>query len=144
MKELDQQKTLDLLQNIMEYELAGVIRYTYYSLVVTGSNRTAIVDFIKEQAEESLTHAQRVGEILVSLKGNPKPRSTEIEEIEEKSVKNILIASQNHEQKAIEMYKELLSSVRENNPELIEFISDMIEEEGSHHLELEQMIQNLA
>jgi bacterioferritin len=144
MKELDQQKTLDLLQNIMEYELAGVIRYTYYSLVVTGSNRTAIVDFIKEQAEESLTHAQRVGEILVSLKGNPKPRSIEIEEIEEKSVKNILIASQNHEQKAIEMYKQLLSSVRESNPELIEFISDMIEEEGSHHLELEQMIQNLG
>jgi bacterioferritin len=144
MKEFDQQKTLDLLQNIMEYELAGVIRYTYYSLVVTGSNRTAIVDFIKEQAEESLTHAQRVGEILVSLKGNPKPRSTEIEEIEEKSVKNILIASQNHEQKAIEMYKQLLSSVQESNPELIEFISDMIEEEGSHHLELEQMIQNLG
>jgi bacterioferritin len=144
MKELDQQKTLDLLQNIMEYELAGVIRYTYYSLVVTGSNRTAIVDFIKEQAEESLTHAQRVGEILVSLKGNPKPGSTDIEEIEEKSVKNILIASQNYERKAIEMYKELLSSVRESNPELIEFISDMIEEEGSHHLELEQMIQNLG
>ncbi len=144
MKEIDQQKTFDLLQSIMEYELAGVIRYTYYSLVVTGSNRTAIVNFIKEQAEESLTHAQRVGEILVSLKGNPKPGITHIEEIEEKSVKNILIASRKHEQTAIEMYKQLLSSVRETNPELIEFISDMIEEEGNHHLELEQMIKDLV
>jgi bacterioferritin len=144
MKEFDSQKTLDLLQSIMEYELAGVIRYTYYSLVVTGSNRTSIVNFLKEQAEESLTHAQRVGEILVSLKGNPKPRSADIKETEEKSVKDILIASQNHEQKAIEMYKQLLSSVRYSNPELIEFISDMIEEEGNHHLELEQMIQNLS
>ncbi|WP_211293189.1 hypothetical protein [Brunnivagina elsteri] len=49
-----------------------------------------------------------------------------------------------NEQKAIEMYKQLLSSVQESNPELIEFISNMIEEEGNHHLELEQMIQDLV
>ncbi|NJL63651.1 MAG: bacterioferritin [Methylacidiphilales bacterium] len=143
MTEFDSRKTLNLLQSIMEYEFAGVIRYTYYSLVVTDSNQTDIVNFLKEQAEESLTHAQRIGEILVSLKGNPKPRSTNLEEIEKSSVKDILIASQNHEQTAIEIYKQLLSSVRESNPELINCISDMIEEEGSHYFELEQMIKDL-
>lgn len=47
MQELDQKKTIDLLNAIMEFELAGVVRYTHYSLMVTGPNRIPIVTFFK-------------------------------------------------------------------------------------------------
>ena len=61
---LDSNKVIDILNEIMEYELAGVVRYTHYSLMVGGPNRLPIVDFLKEQANESLVHAQQAGELL--------------------------------------------------------------------------------
>ena len=57
MRELDHSKTIDILNTIMEFELAGVVRYTHYSLMVTGPNRLPIVAFFKAQASESLLHA---------------------------------------------------------------------------------------
>ncbi len=69
MQELDNKKTIDLLNAIMEFELAGVVRYTHYSLMVTGPYRIPIVDFFKAQASESLLHAQQVGEILTGIDG---------------------------------------------------------------------------
>ena len=52
-----------ILNEIMEYELSGVVRYTHSSLMVTGPHRLPIVDFLKEQASESLQHAQQAGEL---------------------------------------------------------------------------------
>ena len=67
MKELDIKSTIKILNQIMEYELAGVVRYTHYSLMVTGPYRIPLVDFFKAQATESLTHAQQAGEIITGL-----------------------------------------------------------------------------
>ena len=39
-----------ILNAIMEYELAGVVRYTHYSLMIVGPHRLPIVQFLKEQA----------------------------------------------------------------------------------------------
>lgn len=55
MKELDVKSAIKILNTIMEYELAGVVRYTHYSLMVTGPYRIPLVDFFKAQASESLT-----------------------------------------------------------------------------------------
>ena len=51
--------TQELLQEILELELAGVIRFTHYALMVRGPNRIPIVAFFQGQATESLAHAQR-------------------------------------------------------------------------------------
>ena len=71
MKELNHEETQALLTKIMEFELAGVVRYTHYSLMVAGPNRIPIVQFMKAQATESLLHATQAGEILVGLGGHP-------------------------------------------------------------------------
>lgn len=39
MVELDKQKAVNLLNRILEAELAGVVRYTHYSFLVFGHNR---------------------------------------------------------------------------------------------------------
>src|SRR4028119_289904 len=111
MRELDPKKAIDLLKTIMEFELAGVVRYTHYSLMVTGPNRIPIVDFFKAQAAESLIHAQQVGEILTGLEGHPSLRIAPIEETYKHSVRDILAESLNHEKKALDMYKEDRKSV---------------------------------
>ena len=75
----DTQQFLPVLNEIMKAELAGVVRYTHYSLVITGPNRLPLVDFMKMQASESLLHAQQVGEILTGLGGHPEQGIAPIE-----------------------------------------------------------------
>ena len=71
MHDLNVDETCSILNQIMEYELAGVVRYTHYSLMVTGPYRIPIVQFMKEQAQESLDHAQQAGELITGLNGHP-------------------------------------------------------------------------
>ena len=43
MKEINSKEVCDILNEIMEYELAGVVRYTHSSLMVSGPYRIPIV-----------------------------------------------------------------------------------------------------
>ena len=54
MKNLDKDKTILILNDILEYELAGVVKYTHFALMVTGPNRLSLDSFFKAQATESL------------------------------------------------------------------------------------------
>jgi len=144
MRELDQKKTIDLLNSIMEFELAGVVRYTHYSLMVTGPNRIPIVEFFKLQATESLTHAQQVGEILTGLDGHPSLRITPMEETYKHSVRDILEESLTHEKKALELYKSLLDTVTDASVYLEEFARTMIGTEELHNIEIKKMLRDYS
>src|SRR6202022_4829003 len=67
MNDIDKQEVVDLLNRILESELAGVVRYTHYSFLVFGYNRIPIVSWLREQATESLTHSQQAGELITHL-----------------------------------------------------------------------------
>ena len=64
MNETDKQSAIEILNRIMELELAGVVRYTHYSLMVFGYNRIPIVSWLKGNADESLAHAFKAGELV--------------------------------------------------------------------------------
>jgi bacterioferritin len=144
MKELDQEKAIHLLNTIMEFELAGVVRYTHYSLMVTGPNRIPIVDFFKAQANESLLHAQQVGEILTGLEGHPSLRIAPMEETYKHTVRDILEESLNHEKKALELYKTLLETVNDASIYLEEFARTMIGQEELHNIEIKKMLRDFS
>lgn len=144
MKDLDLKATTDLLNSIMEFELAGVVRYTHYSLMVTGPNRIPIVAFFKAQASESLLHAQQVGEILTGLEGHPSQRIAPIEESYKHSVRDILEESLNHEKKALEMYKNLLDTVEDASVYLEEFARTQIGQEELHNIEIKKMLRDFS
>lgn len=144
MQELDNEKTIDLLNAIMEFELAGVVRYTHYSLMVTGPNRIPIVDFFKGQASESLLHAQQVGEILTGLEGHPSLKIAPMEETYQHTVKDILAESLSHEKKALDLYKSLLVTVTGASIYLEEFARGMIGQEEMHNLELKKMLRDFS
>ncbi|HBB33331.1 MAG TPA: bacterioferritin [Cyanobacteria bacterium UBA8803] len=144
MKELDQKKTIELLNSIMEFELAGVVRYTHYALMVIGPNRIPIVNFFKAQATESLLHAQQVGEIITGLEGHPSQKIAPIEETYQHSVRDILQESLNHEKKALEMYKELLDTVENASIYLEEFARTQIGQEEMHNIEIKKMLRDFS
>ena len=144
MQELNNEKTIDLLNAIMEFELAGVVRYTHYSLMVTGPNRIPIVDFFKAQASESLLHAQQVGEILTGLEGHPSLKIAQMEETYQHTVKDILAESLSNEKKALDLYKSLLETVTNASIYLEEFARGMIGQEEMHNLELKKMLRDFS
>jgi bacterioferritin len=142
-KQLNVEKTQKLLGRIMEFELAGVVRYTHYSLMVAGPNRIPIVQFMKTQASESLLHAQQAGEILTGLGGHPTLQIAPIDETYRHSVRDILEESLVHEQRALKIYKELLDVVEDRSVYLEEFARTQIAQEEVHGLELRKMLRDI-
>ncbi len=144
MRQLDVQSATKILNLIMESELSGVVRYTHYSLMVTGPNRIPIVQFLKDQATESLLHAQQAGEILTGLEGHPSLRIAPIEETHQHSIYDILRESLNHETAALGLYKDLLEVVSDASIYLEEFARSMIGQEELHGMELKKMLRDFS
>ena len=144
MKDLNVERTQKLLSRIMEFELAGVVRYTHYSLMVAGPNRIPIVQFMKAQASESLLHAQQAGEILTGLGGHPTLQIAPIDETYRHAVKDILEESAAHEARALKLYKELLDEVEDCSVYLEEFARTQIAAEEMHSLELRKMLRDIG
>ncbi|MBM4381254.1 MAG: bacterioferritin [Deltaproteobacteria bacterium] len=144
MKPLDAAKVIDTLVRIMEFELAGVVRYTHYALMVSGPNRIPIVQFFKAQATESLLHAQQAGEILTGLGGHPALGVAKLEESFQHSVEDVLRESIRHEKEALGLYGRLLDQVKDRSVYLEEFARTQIGQEELHGLELRKMLRDIG
>lgn len=142
MQSLDTNATVEVLNKIMQYELAGVVRYTHYALMVRGPFRAPIVQFMKEQAAESLLHAQQAGEILTGLDGHPDQGIAPIEETHQHDITALLHESLNHERAALALYKELLTIVQDASIYLEEYARGMIGQEELHTMELRKMLRD--
>lgn len=141
---LDEEAVIAALNDILEAELSGVVRYTHYSLMIIGPNRIPLVDFMKEQANESLLHAQQVGEILTGLGGHPSLAIAQIEETNEHGIEQILQESLEHELRAVSLYRALLATVVDRSIFLEEFARGLIAQEEEHQLELRKMLRDYA
>ncbi len=142
MDELDLEATHNLLNEIIEYELAGVVRYTHYSLMVRGPSRIPIVEFFKAQAAESLDHAQQAGEILTGLEGHPTVNVATIQETNQHSISALLKESYEHERDAVNLYKQLLEVVADRSVYLEEYARGQIGQEELHLMEITKMLRD--
>ena len=142
--EINTKEVCDILNEIMEYELAGVVRYTHSSMMVSGPYRLPIVTFLKEQAEESLMHAQLAGEKIAGLDGHPSQKIAKIEETNRHTIKDILEESLEHELFALSLYKKLLNCVENKSVYLEEYARAQIGEEEQHSLELKIMLKDFS
>ena len=142
MRELNEQRVCEILNEIVELEMAGVVRYAHSSLMVTGPYRIPIVQFLQEQATESLQHALLAGEYITGMDGHPSQKIAHIEDVNDHSVLQILTESQQHEEKAVIKYKELLVEVADASIMLEEYARGQIGEEEQHALEIRKMLKD--
>ncbi len=138
------EKAAGILDEIVQCELAGVVLYTHYSLMVHGPHRIPIVEFMKAQARESLTHAENAGEILTGLDGHPSLGISPIEESHQHSLQAMLAESYRHEKRALSLYKELLAVVADHSVYLEEYARGMIGQEELHTMELRKMLRDYS
>ncbi|MBT6754451.1 MAG: bacterioferritin [Gammaproteobacteria bacterium] len=142
MDNVNREKVISILNEIMKYELAGVVRYTHSALMVVGPYRESLVSYFNGQSSESLTHAQSAGDLLVSLGGHPSQDISIIKETNEHSITSLLEESLEHERKAVSLYKELLSEVVDKSIYLEEYAKEMIKNEEIHSLTVEKMLRD--
>ena len=143
-KKLDETLACSILNDIMECELAGVVRYTHSSLMVVGPHRIPIVAFLQEQANESLLHAQQAGDLLTGLDGHPSQKISKIVETNNHAIKDILEENLEHELLALSLYKKLLTVVEGASIYLEEYTRALIGEEEKHQLEIRKMLKDFS
>ena len=138
---VDKEVITKKLTEIFDLELSGVIRYTHYSLMIFGPNRLPLISFFKEQATESLAHANLAGEHITGLGGHPPLNIKEIKETFKHDISEILKETLAHEKRAIQTYYELLGIIDGQSVYLEEYARSMIGQEELHALEVEKMLK---
>lgn len=139
---MNEKKVIDALNKILEAELAGVVRYTHYSLMVFGHNRIPIIKWFRDQATESLTHASEAGEHVTTLGGHPSLKIGTLLETHKHSLNDILKESLEHEMAQLKNLHSLLKLVEGKSVFLEEYAREMIYDEEMHVSEVNKMLRS--
>jgi bacterioferritin len=140
-KEINKAEVVKTLNRILEVELAGVVRYTHYALMIFGYNRIPIVSWLRDQATESLNHANLAGEMVTALGEHPSLGIGPLLETHNHDIGAILRESMELEQEGIRLYKELLSKVEGRSSLLEEYARKLVYEEEVHATEVDKMLR---
>jgi bacterioferritin len=141
MEDKDKDQVVAVLNRLLEAELAGVVRYTHYSLLVFGFGRIPIVGWLREQATESLGHAQQIGEWITTLGAYPSLAIGPLLDSPRHDIADILRESLEAEGAALSLYHELLALVEGRSVALEEFARQMIYAEELHAADVDKMLR---
>jgi bacterioferritin len=138
---LNEKATLDVLNEILELELAGVVRYLHYSLMVFGHARIPIVAWMRKQSDEALAHAAAAGEHVTTLGGHPSLKIGKLLETQRHNIDEILREALEHEEAGVGHYRKLLELVQGRSVMLEEYARRMVHDEEIHSSELKKMLR---
>ena len=141
MSKIENDKVVAVLNRILEAELAGVVRYTHYSFLVFGFGRIPIVSWLREQATESLLHAQQVGEWITTLGAYPSLAIGPLLDSHKHDIAAMLRESLQTEAAALALYRQLLAKVEGRSVALEEFARQMIHAEELHAADVDKMLR---
>ena len=129
-----------LLNQILEQELAGVIRYTHYSLMVFGYSRIRIVSWFRGEATESLRHAEQAGELITHLGAYPSLGIGPLMDSHRTDLRSMLEESLAVEDQALALYRQLLQAVEGHSALIEDYAFRMVATEEMHADEVRKML----
>ena len=138
---MDKSRVVALLNKILELELAGVVRYTHYSFMIYGHSRIPIVSWLRAQAQESMQHAHKAGEMITHFGGHPSLKIGDLLETHRHDIDELLIEALEHEKVAVTLYKELLAEVEGQSIVLEEYARTQIAVEEADIGEIDKMMR---
>lgn len=140
-QDLDKTAAVALLNEILETELAGVVRYTHYALMVFGHSRIPIVSWLRSEATTCLMHANEAGELVTHFGEHPSLKIGALLETHKHGINDILLEALDAEKAGLGLYKKLLAVVRDRSVLLEEYARKMIAEEERHVGEVNKMLR---
>ena len=139
--DLDHDEAIEVLNEIVELELAGAVRYTQYSLMVFGHARIPIIDWMRSQADEALLHAVAAGEEVTTLGGKVSLGIGKLVGTHHDAVDEMMEEMLSHERHGIELYRKLLRVSEGADVSLEELARTMVRNEELHCAEIEKMLK---
>ena len=137
----DKAGAVALLNQIMESELAGVVRYTHYALMVFGHNRIPIVSWLRGEATTCLAHANEAGELVTHFGEHPSLKIGPLLETHKHGINDILLESLEAEKVGLALYKKLYELTRDRSVLLEDYARRLIAEEEQHIGEVNKMLR---
>lgn len=141
MAQFDKSAVVDVLNRILEQELAGVVRYTHYSFLVFGYSRIPIISWLRSQADEALLHAHQAGEMITQLGAYPSLGIGPLLDSHKHDIGAMMREALETEGVALELYKELLALVEGRSVMLEEYARQMIYAEEMHAGDVDKMLR---
>lgn len=138
---MNKKKVLEVLNGILELELAGVVRYTHYSFMIFGHARIPIISWMRTEASEAVTHAHAAGELITAFGGHPSLKIGKLLETHRHDIDDILREAIEHETGGVALYRELLDLAEGKDVRLEEYAREMIRTEEDHIAEIEKMLR---
>lgn len=132
------------LDRILQMELAGVIYYTHYSFMVYGHARIPITSWLRDNATESLAHAQEAGEMIMRLHKRPALGIGPLPTAQHNTIDEIIAESVEREEAGVELYRQLLDMVKDKSVVLEEYAQRLVAAEAVHIREMELMLMRRA
>src|SRR3982074_2543621 len=111
----DKPAAVALLNEILETELAGVVRYTHYALMVFGYSRIPIVSWLRSEAATCLAHANEAVELVTHLGEHPSLKIGSLLETHKHGINDILLESLEAEKTGLELYQKLHDMVEDRS-----------------------------
>ena len=139
--QFDKAAAVKLLNQILEAELAGVVRYTHYSLMIFGHNRIPIVSWLRGEANTCLAHANEAGELVTHFGEHPSLKIGSLLETHKHGINDILAESLQAENEGLALYRQLLDLVLDRSVLLEDYARRMIAEEELHVGEVNKMMR---
>jgi bacterioferritin len=140
-QKLDKAAAVSLLNEILETELAGVVRYTHYALMVFGHSRIPIVSWLRSEANTSLSHANEAGELVTYLGEHPSLKIGALLETHKHGINDILIEALEAEKTGLTLYRKLYELAKDRSVLLEDYARKMIAEEEQHVGEVNKMLR---
>lgn len=134
-------EVMDVLNQIFQNEMAGIVRYLHYSFMIMGHNRIPIQKWFRDQATEGTAHTVTIGEKITSYGGHPPVVSAKVEETNKHSVHDILEESLRFEEETLELYKKLVK-ISGDDVALEELARSMVRAEQEHIDEVLKMLKH--
>lgn len=141
MADLDRDAVIDTLNEIVELELAGAVRYTQYSLMIFGHSRIPITGWIRGHASEAMNHAVLAGEEITTLGGTPTLGIGQLVGTHHDAIDDMLREMRTHEEAGVALYRKLLSQVEGRSVSLEEYAREMIRNEELDVAEITKMLR---
>jgi bacterioferritin len=139
--ELNRDDAIRALNDIVELELAGAVRFTQYSLMVFGHARIPIMGWMRDQAAQSLAHAVQAGEEVTALGGKVSLGIAELVGTHHPSVDEMLEEMLVQERRGVKLYRRLLEVSEGASVSLEELARQMIRNEELDVAEIEKMLR---
>jgi len=132
---MDKELMIEKLNEILKWEYSGLVQYTQFSFLVQDTWREVFSKFFRDNGEEALEHAHKVGDKIVALGGVPTVERAAVKQSTD--LTEMLEYSLEVESKQVELYTEALELCGERDVALRVLLEDLClaEQEGVDHLE---------